>query len=459
MAWNDQNFPWQGVPLNLQQLGVANQFSDYAIGQGFDPSSYYYTGGGDLQRLMAQLGMSPDQARGQVDAARLRNSDDALVQELGEQVGTKTLLDWFNANGYELQGVDTGDKWIQQLRGPDGSVIGTDTFDVAADNRSVDRFAAAAAALIGGAAAYGGLGGVGAAGSGAGSAAGGTGTLGAGSAGAGITTASLPANITAGLGLSNAAPLALAPSIIGPGAATAASAAAAAEMAAAIPGISTTGLGAEVTNGLGLGNVEPLQLADKNAFANLLGEKAMEGSIFDLIGSKEMGAIGSGIGSAGTTLGDIASGIGSLVGGPNGIGSVVAPILGAIGGAADAKKPDTMTQDRKMDPRMDAFVYGTGPNDTNSLLGAAQQWFNQNRSGTNADMTAGMDMLRSLYTSPQYQQGYNNMRNVGQGLMNITPAGNPFTQGLLQTPQMGNPFGGQAPTVNLGGLLQPRTFG
>ena len=185
----------------------------------------------------------------------------------------------------------------------------------------------------------------------------------------------------------------------------------------------------------------------------------MEGSIFDLLGSKEMGAIGSGIGSAGTTLGDIASGIGSLVGGPKGIGSVVAPILGAIGGAADAKKPDTMTQDRKMDPRMDAFVYGTGPGDTNSLLGAAQQWFNQNRSGTNADMTAGMDMLRSLYTSPQYQQGYNNMRNVGQGLMNITPAGNPFTQGLLQTPQMGNPFGGQGPNVNLGGLLQPRTFG
>jgi hypothetical protein len=82
-----------------------------------------------------------------------------------------------------------------------------------------------------------------------------------------------------------------------------------------------------------------------------------------------------------------------------------------------------------MEPRMDAYVYGTGPGDTNSLLGAAQQWFNQNRSGTNADMTAGMDMLRSLYTSPQYQQGYQDMRNTGQGLLSQGVAGNPFTNG------------------------------
>jgi hypothetical protein len=113
------------------------------------------------------------------------------------------------------------------------------------------------------------------------------------------------------------------------------------------------------------------------------------------------------------------------------IGKVASPVIGAIGGALDAKKPDTATQERKMDPRMDAYVYGTGPGDTNSLLGAAQQWFNQNKSGTNADMTAGMGMLRDLYNSPQYRQGYEQMRGVGQGLLGTQAAQNPFTSGLL----------------------------
>ena len=83
---------------------------------------------------------------------------------------------------------------------------------------------------------------------------------------------------------------------------------------------------------------------------------------------------------------------------------------------------------------MAQYLYGTGYGDTNSMLGAAQDWFKNNRTGMNADMRTGLDQLRSLYTSPGYSQGYTQMRDVGSGLLGRQVAGNPFTQGLLGAP-------------------------
>jgi hypothetical protein len=131
----------------------------------------------------------------------------------------------------------------------------------------------------------------------------------------------------------------------------------------------------------------------------------------------------------------------------------LAPVIGAIAGASEGGKTNTISQSSKLDPVMQQYLYGTGFGDQNSFLGAAQNWFNQNKSGTNADMTAGMNQLRNLYSSPEYTQGYQQMRGIGQGLLSSPVAGNPFTQGLLAPPQTGMP----SPQVGIGqpGMMFP----
>ena len=76
-------------------------------------------------------------------------------------------------------------------------------------------------------------------------------------------------------------------------------------------------------------------------------------------------------------------------------------------------------------------------------------------------------MLRDLYTSPAYTQGYQDMRSAGQGLLGRSIAGNPFT--MASPPQFGrnspamqqspeNPFMGmfaQTQTMPQRGLLNP----
>lgn len=124
--------------------------------------------------------------------------------------------------------------------------------------------------------------------------------------------------------------------------------------------------------------------------------------------------------------------------------STVAPILGGLLGASEAGKPNTATSQSKTDPRLDQYLYGSGYGDQNSLLGAAQSLWQQNKSGMNPTMQVGLDMQRSALMDPAYGQSYQNMRTTGMGLLNTPVAGNPFTQG------QGNPTlqpGGQ------GGLL------
>lgn len=121
-------------------------------------------------------------------------------------------------------------------------------------------------------------------------------------------------------------------------------------------------------------------------------------------------------------------------------GPVAGAVVGGLLGGSDTGS--SQTQERKMDPRMDAFVYGA--NGKKGLLdgawGLAQQQLAQG--GLNPLQQAGLDMQRQLYMSPQYQQGYNNMAQLGQNLMNLPMAGNPFTnQGSRYTGGRG--FGSQ----------------
>lgn len=124
---------------------------------------------------------------------------------------------------------------------------------------------------------------------------------------------------------------------------------------------------------------------------------------------------------AGTLAG--AGGLGSLAGGMS--GKVIGGLLGAVAGAANSGDK-TQTSQQRLDPRMEAMLYGA--DGKGGYLGAATDWFNQNKGG-NPLMLQGAQMMADFYKSPQYTEGYNNLRSTGLGLLNTPMAGNPFMRG------------------------------
>lgn len=134
-------------------------------------------------------------------------------------------------------------------------------------------------------------------------------------------------------------------------------------------------------------------------------------------------------------------------------GQNLAGLVGGIAGAIEGGKPNTQTNETKLDPRMQEYLYGKGYGDTNSVLGAAQALWKQNPSGINPTMQQGMDMQKAALTDPAYAQSFQAMRNAGTGLLSQGVAANPFTTGQ-QSPQgllsMGQP---NAQAGGPGGLM------
>ena len=130
------------------------------------------------------------------------------------------------------------------------------------------------------------------------------------------------------------------------------------------------------------------------------------------------GAAGAAAGGAGA-----AGGLGSLAGGMS--GKVIGGLLGAAAGAANSGDK-TQTSQQRLDPRMEAMLYGA--DGKGGYLGAATEWFNQNKGG-NPLMLQGAQMMADFYRSPQYTEGYNSLRSAGLGLLNTPMAGNPFLRG------------------------------
>lgn len=129
------------------------------------------------------------------------------------------------------------------------------------------------------------------------------------------------------------------------------------------------------------------------------------------------GAAAGGAGAAG------AAGAGSTLGGLS--GRAIGGLLGAAAGAANSGDK-TQTTQQKLDPRMEALLYGQ--DGKGGYLGAATDWFNQNKGG-NPLMLQGAQMMADFYRSPAYAAGYNNLRSTGLGLLNTPMAGNPFMRG------------------------------
>jgi len=85
------------------------------------------------------------------------------------------------------------------------------------------------------------------------------------------------------------------------------------------------------------------------------------------------------------------------------------------------------TQNR-IDPRMEQAIYGAG-----GIMPNASAWYAQNQSGLNDKMVTGMNnQWNQLGAS---KQGFDQMQNLGMGLMGGGTAGNPFTGGGGIAPQ------------------------
>lgn len=240
----------------------------------------------------------------------------------------------------------------------------------------------------------------------------------------GSSVAALPAGLT-GLGSSITGSLSAVPGLGGAGAG-----------AAGLGGsaLADAALGASMESGSFLGSSGSLTSAGGGGLAGIgsLGEIAVTAPEL-MMGSAP--SFGSGLGGGGSWLDALKDGAGTiadLVGGAENLGA----IAGGIAGAADSGDVKGPTTTQQIDPRMAQYLYGSGVGDPNSLLGAAQQHWQQNKSGMNADMTAGLQQLRDLYGSPEYSQGYEQMRSTGQGLLGAGMAGNPYASGG-QMPQFG----------------------
>ena len=103
------------------------------------------------------------------------------------------------------------------------------------------------------------------------------------------------------------------------------------------------------------------------------------------------------------------------------LGAVAGPLIGGLMGGSDGGTQTQSTQNT-IDPRMADAVYGAG-----GILPSAKDWYATNKSGLNSQMLTGMDnQSRQLESGAQ---GWNQMQNLGMGLMGGGTAGNPFTGG------------------------------
>jgi hypothetical protein len=492
------------------QVGVAGSLFDQLAQSGFQPVDPMQIT--DKQELARLAGMSD--ADVQALASQLENGffgkqwrnggeEQMMLDALRQRAVNGQAQQFLDQTGFNIGTTDQGGVQTQVLTNPQGQEIGRDVFDwqsyVNSENKAVDATAAAMAAGMTGAAYFGGAG-LGAAGGGGGA--------GAGAAGAGgsvVMTPMGPAVIPAAAGGGAVGSVGSAlPGLLGTGAAgglgasmggvpidptiapsfgnqvgQAISSGMGAPAATAAPGslgvaggsVVMTPMGpAVIPAAAGGGAVGSVGSALTPSFLSAAGAAgaagaggggaagaATEGSYLDLLKSGEMGSIGSG--AAGSSVVDMvkAGGSGLLSGISN--GSNLASIVGGIAGAAEAGKPTTATTQQQIDPRMAQYLYGTGYGDKNSFLGAAQDWWKNNQSGMNANMTQGLDTLKNLYTSPGYTQGYTQMRDVGQGLLGRPIAGNPFTQGggLLGTP-MQQPMQPPGPEVGVPRFNMPRSI-
>lgn len=136
--------------------------------------------------------------------------------------------------------------------------------------------------------------------------------------------------------------------------------------------------------------------------------------------------------------------------------SLAGPVIGGLLGGSGSKSSQTQTN--TIDPRLAEAIYGS-----NGSVPAAQQWFSQNKTGMNPQMQQGLTNQAAQYAASK--PGFDQMQNLGLGLMGGGVAGNPFSQGYSGgtnfNPQgRGNMAGQNQPSSALGATqaYTPATF-
>ena len=111
------------------------------------------------------------------------------------------------------------------------------------------------------------------------------------------------------------------------------------------------------------------------------------------------------------------------------VAGAVAPAL--VGGLLGGKKTEAaQTQKQELDPRMQGLLYGG--NGDNGLLNDVNDLRKKQllQGGLNPMQRSGMEMQRQTLMSPQFTQGFDQMRSMGSQLMGAGVAGNPFNNGM-----------------------------
>lgn len=96
--------------------------------------------------------------------------------------------------------------------------------------------------------------------------------------------------------------------------------------------------------------------------------------------------------------------------------AVVGGLLGSDGSSQSQSTQQTL------DPRMEGAVYGAG-----GVVPQAQAWYKANESGLNSQMLTGLD--NSWAQLGNSKQGFDQMQNLGMGLLGGGAAANPFASG------------------------------
>jgi hypothetical protein len=108
-------------------------------------------------------------------------------------------------------------------------------------------------------------------------------------------------------------------------------------------------------------------------------------------------------------------------------GMLASSVVGGLLGGSDSGSSSSQT--KELDPRIAKYVFGA--DGTSGLLGDASGLYGQQMAtgGLNDLQRQGLGMQTQYLTSPQYQQGYQQMYDTGISLMGGGVAGNPYTSG------------------------------
>lgn len=128
--------------------------------------------------------------------------------------------------------------------------------------------------------------------------------------------------------------------------------------------------------------------------------------------------------------------------------ALAGPIIGGLLG--NNGNSQSQTTQNTVDPRFAEYMYGG-----NGVLPAAKDWYAKNKTGMNEQMATGMNNQWNQLGGAS--QGFNQMQNLGMGLMGGGVAGNPFHGGTAapQGAQGSQPQSYQPAQMSMGGTSGP----